>query len=101
MLADTYTPVSIYLKLRDIYPDAILLESTDYKAADNSFSYLCFHPLAGIKLNKEILTLSKNRATTSVTQVNSPAQLFTLFDDFRLSFTEASGKNGMANGLFG
>ena len=38
ILADTLTPVSIYLKIRDHFPNSILLESSDYHANDNSFS---------------------------------------------------------------
>ena len=41
ILADTITPVSIYLKIRDKFPNSILLESSDYHANDNSFSYTC------------------------------------------------------------
>lgn len=51
ILADTITPVSIYLKIRDKFPNSILLESSDYHANDNSFSYICFNPIASIKVN--------------------------------------------------
>jgi anthranilate synthase component 1 len=37
MLADTVTPVSIYLKLRDRFMNTILLESSDYHGNENSF----------------------------------------------------------------
>ena len=56
ILADTITPVSIYLKIRDKYPNSILLESSDYHANDNSFSYICFNPIATIKVKDEIIT---------------------------------------------
>ena len=55
ILADTITPVSIYLKIRDKYPNSILLESSDYHANDNSFSYICFNPIASIKVENEII----------------------------------------------
>jgi anthranilate synthase component 1 len=55
ILADTITPVSIYLKIRDKYPNSILLESSDYHANDNSFSYICFNPIASIKVNDAII----------------------------------------------
>lgn len=50
LLADTVTPVSIYLKLRDRFEKPILLESSDYHGADNSFSYICCEPLASFKV---------------------------------------------------
>ncbi|WP_418638405.1 anthranilate synthase component I family protein [Winogradskyella sp.] len=50
ILADTITPVSIYLKIRDKFPNSILLESSDYHANDNNFSYICCNPIASIKV---------------------------------------------------
>ena len=68
ILADTITPVSIYLKIRDKYPNSILLESSDYHANDNSFSYICFNPIASIKATKDSVTLKipgQDEAATS------------------------------------
>ncbi|RSK39150.1 anthranilate synthase component I family protein [Mangrovimonas spongiae] len=56
ILADTITPVSIYLKIRDKFPNSILLESSDYHASDNSFSYICCNPIASIKVQNETIT---------------------------------------------
>ena len=50
ILADTLTPVSVYLKIRDKYPNSILLESSDYHGNENSFSYICFNPIASIEI---------------------------------------------------
>jgi anthranilate synthase component 1 len=50
LLADTATPVSIYLKLRDVFPNSLLLESSDYHSRENSMSYICCEPLAGMIL---------------------------------------------------
>jgi len=49
-LADTTTPVSIYLRLRDVFPNTILLESSDYHSRENATSYVCAEPVAGIIL---------------------------------------------------
>src|SRR4030066_721530 len=46
LLADTITPVSIFLKIRDIYPNSILLESSDYHGNENSYSFICLNPVA-------------------------------------------------------
>ncbi|MBZ9627334.1 anthranilate synthase component I family protein [Psychroflexus sp. CAK1W] len=53
LLADTFTPVSAYLKIRDKYPNSLLLESSDYHANDNSFSYICCNPIAHFKVEQE------------------------------------------------
>src|SRR3954447_2117308 len=50
MLADVFTPVGIYLRLRDRFRDTILLESTDNHAAENSFSFICINAIAGIEI---------------------------------------------------
>lgn len=56
-LADTITPVSIYLRLRDVFPNTLLLESSDYHSRENSVSYVCADPVAGIVLQKGELSL--------------------------------------------
>ena len=58
IIADTITPVSVYLKIRDKYPNSILLESSDYHANDNNFSYICFNPIASIKVQNNVIEQS-------------------------------------------
>ncbi|MBY0541882.1 MAG: anthranilate synthase component I family protein [Sphingobacteriaceae bacterium] len=55
-LADTTTPVSIYLRLRDVFPNTILLESSDYHSRENATSYVCAEPIAGIILKDCVLS---------------------------------------------
>jgi len=50
LLADVYTPVGIYLRLRDRFRDTILLESTDHHAAENSYSFICINAIAGMEI---------------------------------------------------
>src|SRR3954452_19633441 len=45
-----YTPVALYLRLRDHFRDTIVLESADYSAADNSFSFIGVNAIAGIEI---------------------------------------------------
>lgn len=58
ILADTITPVSVYLKIRDKFPNSLLLESSDYHSSDNSFSYICCNPIAYIKIESDIIFTS-------------------------------------------
>ncbi|ANE53319.1 anthranilate synthase [Flavisolibacter tropicus] len=53
MLADIYTPVGIYLRLRDRFRDTVLLESTDSHAAENSYSFICINAIAGIEIKDQ------------------------------------------------
>ena len=57
ILADTLTPVSAYLKIRDVFPHSLLLESSDYHANNKNFSYICCNPIASIELKNKKLTI--------------------------------------------
>src|SRR5690606_21873440 len=102
LLADTLTPVSVYLKLRDRYPNSILLESSDYHGAENSFSYICCSPLASIKAENEVLTEVFPDGSTVETpisnELNVPARLSSFAGRFE---PEQSSFNFISNGLFG
>ncbi len=50
MLADIHTPVGIYLRVRDHFRDTILLESTDFHVAENSYSFICINAIGGIEI---------------------------------------------------
>ncbi|CAN5216495.1 anthranilate synthase component I family protein [soil metagenome] len=50
MMADVYTPVGIYLRLRDRFRDTILLESTDFHAGENSYSFIGINAIGGIEV---------------------------------------------------
>ena len=54
-LADIITPVTIYLKIRDKFPNTILLESSDYHGNNNSMSYICFDVMAEFKAEDYII----------------------------------------------
>lgn len=56
ILGDLHTPVSIYLKVRDMYPQSALMESSDFHAAENSLSFIALCPLASIGVNQGIVT---------------------------------------------
>lgn len=56
LLGDLHTPVSIYLKVRDMYPQSALMESSDFHAGENSTSYIALCPLASIGINYSTVT---------------------------------------------
>src|SRR5690554_4661442 len=55
-LADTLTPVNVYLKIRDKFSEPLLLESTDFTGDENSYSIICFESIASISIEDKILT---------------------------------------------
>lgn len=102
ILADTITPVSIYLKIRDKYPNSILLESSDYHANDNSFSYICFNPIASIKVENDRIEQhfpdgsSKKNYTKSISvteEIHKFTQRFKVKSEKKFKFIN--------NGIFG
>ena len=102
ILADTITPVSIYLKIRDKFPNSILLESSDYHANDNSFSYICFNPIASIKVDKNVIeqhypdgsSKTNNALNISVTEeIHKFTKRFKVNSDEEFKFIN--------NGIFG
>lgn len=102
LLADTTTPVSIYLRLRDVYPNSLLLESSDYHSRENSMSYVCCDPIAAIIVNNGVLTKTYPDESTETLQPGT----FNLSDEvykFRKSFESNADTNlkFITDGLFG
>ncbi|MEM7106937.1 MAG: anthranilate synthase component I family protein [Bacteroidota bacterium] len=58
LLADTLTPVSIYLRLRDKFSQSILLESSDYHGNENSLSFICCQPIATFKADSSGVSIA-------------------------------------------
>ena len=56
ILADLYTPVGVYMRLRDIYPQSVLMESSDYHGTENSRSFIGVHPIASIAVGHGMVT---------------------------------------------
>lgn len=102
ILADTTTPVSIYLRLRDSFPNSLLLESSEYHSRDNNISYICCHPLAGIELNQNDFTI-KYPNSEKITKKATDIQLKNEVAAFRSRFEEQkfADLNVISNGLFG
>jgi anthranilate synthase component 1 len=102
ILADTLTPVSIYLKLRDMYPGAFLLESSDYHGNENSFSFICLNPVASIIISDgSAVSIYPDKQAVS-TEIKVPADFAKAMKTFMHGFkTEKNNDNLPINGLFG
>ncbi|MDP2454096.1 MULTISPECIES: anthranilate synthase component I family protein [unclassified Kaistella] len=50
VMSDLFTPVGIYLRLRDKFRDTILLESAGNQNTDNNFSFIAINAVAGIEI---------------------------------------------------
>ena len=102
ILADTITPVSVYLKIRDKFPNSILLESSDYHANDNSFSYICCNPIASLKIENEKCTTSFPDGTTKVVLIDEKVNVADVIQQFSAQFkSDDNDFKFITNGLFG
>lgn len=102
ILADTITPVSVYLKIRDKFPNSLLLESSDYHGNDNSFSYICCNPIASFKIENEIITKNYPDGTSETINIDVTTKIPEIIQNFSSQFQ--SKKNDFKfinNGLFG
>ncbi|SMG35038.1 anthranilate synthase component I family protein [Sphingobacterium psychroaquaticum] len=102
ILADTTTPVSIYLRLRDSFPNSLLLESSEYQSRDNNISYICCQPIAGITLDDTQLSISYP-GQSSIYKPASEINLRKEVSTFRQQFvqTETEKHQVISSGLFG
>ncbi len=101
-IADISTPVSVYLKLRDVFPGTILLESSDYHGHHNAMSFICFDPIAEIKVTGNICSMTLPDQTTKNIEIDSQNSLPSLLKEFTDSFiTSGTTQKLPVNGLFG
>ena len=90
IITDTLTPVSIYLKIRDIYANSILLESSDYSSKDNSYAYICFKPIAKFELENNYLEINYPNKERSVYNIKDNDSVFNKLNEFMNSFEFSS-----------
>ena len=100
ILADLYTPVGVYMRLRDIYPQSALMESSDYHDANNSRSFIGINPIASVAIGHGIATVSYPDGSTFEHEVNkdyrSDKAIHALIDQI-----EVTGDDAAVCGLFG
>lgn len=104
LLADTFTPVSIYLKLRDKFPNSILLESSDYHGNDNSFSFICCKPIAGIKVENETIVCTYPDDSSTLKKIDKSVsisdEIMAFGNCFEMDINTPFADKAM-NGMFG
>ena len=98
-LADTFTPVSIYLKVRDQYTESVLLESTDFRSVENCFSFIGIDPIARFVAQGNTVTETFTDGTKEVLTVKK-YEVLDLFKTFVEQF-DVDTDEGTLNGLFG
>lgn len=102
LLADLHTPVSIYLLLRDKYPGMLLLESSDYRGHENSFSFICCEPMAEFVIKDECIFTSVLKNEKAEKKIVSGSDVMYSLNEFMASFSFQQNEFPFANnGFFG
>ena len=100
ILADLYTPVGVYMRLRDLYPQSALMESSDYHEKDNSRSFIGINPIASVAIGHGEATIKfpdGSQEKHAVSKAFSSAQAIHALTD-RI---EVSGEQAKVCGLYG
>ena len=100
ILADLYTPVGVYMRLRDIYPQSALMESSDYHEKDNSRSFIGINPMASVAIGHGKATVIFPDGSIEVHEVNkeyrSDKAIHALIDRIKVT-----GDHANVCGLYG
>lgn len=106
LLGDLYTPVSLYMRLRDLYPQSMLMESSDYHGSENAKSFIGIDPMASIQVGHGVLTMTfpdGSVARRDIPTENSDKPKLTVakaMNDFLGSF-HVEGEGCQYYGIFG
>ncbi len=102
LLGDLQTPIGIYLKIRDLYQNSVLLESSDYNSAANSNSYIAFSPMASYIVERNEIRIEEIGGTVKTEEVKDKYSVPNSFDQFIASFEADKIKDkNLVNGFFG
>ena len=100
MLGDMHTPVSIYLKVRDVYPESVLLESSDFHASENSLSFIALRPIARVAINSGICMAKFPDGSVSEKQLDQSFGVAEALNDFMGRY-RVTGEHVGVCGVFG
>lgn len=99
--ADLETPVGIYLKIRDLYPQSALLESSDYHTSQNSVSFIGVAPIGSFTVNNETIELAYPDSPTRLIPITAGVDVVAELKRYVESYTLEGDTDGGTNGLLG
>lgn len=100
ILADLYTPVGVYMRLRDLYPQSALMESSDYHDASNSRSFIGINPIASVAIGHGLATISYPDGSQQEHPITKDYQSDKAIHEL-IDCIQVSGDNASVCGLFG
>ncbi len=100
ILGDMETPVSVYLKVRDLYPQSSLMESSDYHGGENSKSFICVNPIASVSIEHGVAVSHFPDGQKVEHEVNADYRADKAINAFLHEF-EVTGEEAKYCGLYG
>lgn len=100
MLGDLHTPVSTYLKVRDIFPKSALMESSDYHGSENSRSFIGLCPVASFSIDHGISVFRLPDGTREERPITEEYHVENALHDFLNRF-HVKGEYSNYYGLYG
>ena len=102
ILADTITPVSVYLRLRDVFSQSILLESSDYHTSEDSYSFICLQPFASFMVENGQIVHIRDGDRVKVQDIGKEVCVTEELNRFVQSFEIKNTDSRIrTNGIFG
>ena len=100
VLADLYTPVGVYMRLRDLYPQSALMECADYHDAASSRSFIGINPMASVAIGHGIATITYPDGSVMRHEVNKQYRSDNAIHEL-IDRIEVTGNDADICGLFG
>lgn len=100
MLGDMHTPVSVYMKLRDLYTRSALMESSDYHGVENSRSFICIEPIASVAVSHGKAICHYPDDSSTQRDINNDYTVDCAINDFLKSFS-VEGEHADVCGVYG
>lgn len=100
ILADLHTPVSVYLKLRDMSAQSVLMECSDYHDAANSRSFIALNPMGHVAIGHGRVELKFPTGNTVTKELTDAYRCEDAMTEF-LSGVNVEGEGSEFCGLYG
>ncbi len=97
---DLSTPVSTYLKVRDLFAQSALMESSDYHGSENNRSFIGLEPLASFSVSHGKAIMLYPDKTEHQVDITDSYSVSDAFDDFIKMFS-VEGNDSAYCGLYG
>ena len=94
ILGDTFTPIGIFLALRDKFANVSLFESSDFSSKENAKSYIVADPIVSLQIFQNETQVRINNKLVESNHITSSDQLSLLIESFDFQNKILASNNG-------